>query len=238
MEPLELGFDLDDTLIPNAYSYNRPMWQCGLIISKALGYKSPYPVDLLKLHYEVDSGMVQSHGLSQDRFPESWVRTYEIVCERARVAPRANVKRLLHGTAAQFREGPYKPFRGVKRTLILLRGMKHRLHLITAGDARLQERKIKESGLGPMFHSIAITDVDKRPALAKIAGASPRRAVMVGDSKKSDILPAIELGMIAVHVPSQTWAFANADVDPSKYHVIESVTELPALLRSLAPPRK
>jgi FMN phosphatase YigB (HAD superfamily) len=42
--------------------------------------------------------------------------------------------------------------------------------------------------------------------------------MMVGDSKRSDIAPAIELGITAVHIPGDTWPFAQAELDRRAYH--------------------
>jgi putative hydrolase of the HAD superfamily len=230
MEGRLICFDLDDTLIPNTHLYHRPIWRCGEIISRALGHQSPYPIDLLKLHYDVDSSMVKRFGFSQDRFPTSWVQAYEQVCAKVGTAPDPEVSAELYREAAEFKRGPFAPFPGVVDVLRELRGQGYALHMITAGDEQLQRTKVGASGLGPLFDSVRITGVEKKEVMREIAGERPGSAVMVGDSKKSDIIPAIELGMVAVHVPSNTWAFANADVDPGSYHTIASVRDLPALL--------
>ena len=88
--------DLDDTLIPNSYRYNSAIWECGLIISRALEHRSPYATDLMKLHYETDKAMVAEFGFSARRFPISWVRLYETLCERVKVAPDPHVRSRLY----------------------------------------------------------------------------------------------------------------------------------------------
>ena len=233
MKTLQICFDLDDTLIPNTFTYNVPKWRCGLIISAALGHKCPPPADLLKLHLETDLQFVAKYGLGVDRFPASWVQTYELLCRRAGSRVDQAVARRLTRAALGFTRGPFRTFPGAKRLLSSLRRDGHALHLVTAGDDRLQAKKILRAGIRPLFDSIAITPMKKGDILAAIIKDRPDLGVMVGDSKKSDIAPAVELGMHAIWMPSQTWAFANAEIDPSKYHEIASLKEWPDLIRRL-----
>ncbi|HSD12534.1 MAG TPA: HAD family hydrolase, partial [Patescibacteria group bacterium] len=170
-------------------------------------------------------------GYGVDRFPKSWVKTYETLARRAGLPVDRRVCEAVRKTAAAFTRGPYVPFDGAKEALMELQREGHSLHLITAGDKTLQEKKVRVSGLSSLFDSVNVTGVDKKPVMAKIVGEHKERVMMVGDSTKSDVKPAIELGIVAVHVPSHTWAFAQADVDRRKYLVISSISELPALVR-------
>lgn len=225
--------DLDDTLVPNTHLYHAPSLRCCLLISEALGIKSVHPSDLLQTHLEIDMGMVKTLGYSVERYPTSWVRTYEKMARRMKLPIDRKVCARLLKTAAAFTKGPYVPFDGAKETLMELQRDGHELHLVTAGDKPLQERKIRASGLSSLFDSVNITGVDKKPVMAKISRERKDRTMMVGDSPKSDIQPAIELGLTAVLVPSHTWAFANAEIDRRKYRTIRSITELPALIGAL-----
>ncbi|MCR8550784.1 HAD family hydrolase [Salipiger sp. P9] len=80
----------------------------------------------------------------------------------------------------------------------------HHLVLITKGDLLHQERKLAQSGLGELFDAVEIVS-DKRPdTYARIFGGCPggaAGAMMVGNSLKSDIRPAIEAGGWGVYVP-------------------------------------
>jgi putative hydrolase of the HAD superfamily len=226
-------FDLDDTLIPNTCLYHGPIWKCGQLISRALGPKSPYPRDVLTLHYEIDSGMVKTHGYGADRFPESWVRTYETLAERAHVPVDRAVSKRLRATAARFKNGPYVPFPGAKDALVELQHASHMLHLVTAGEKRLQQRKLDRCGLKSLFDSTHIVKMDKKSVLEKLIGDEPRRGIMIGDSKRSDILPALELGMEAIWVKSGTWPYAQVDIDQRRFHTVDDVTQVPALVRRI-----
>jgi putative hydrolase of the HAD superfamily len=65
----------------------------------------------------------------------------------------------------------------------------------------------------------------------------PDRFVMVGNSLRSDILPVIEAGGHAIHVPYEM-SWAHEQVPPEKlagahYHEIPHIRDLPHLLDEL-----
>ncbi len=228
---LEIMYDLDDTLIPNCIKYHIPAWRCGLIISKRLGLASPYPVDVLTMQQREQMAMVERNGFTIDVFPKSWVRTYERLCRESHVPISRAVSRRLFFIAAHFADGPYWTFPGVKTALKYLKSQGHSQHLITAGAKSLQLRKISEAGLEATFDSVNVTPRDKKEIMRRIAGKHRRRCLMVGDSFRSDILPAKELGILTVHVPSKTWGYAAAQVEPD--YVLQSVRDLPGLVERL-----
>jgi putative hydrolase of the HAD superfamily len=91
----------------------------------------------------------------------------------------------------------------------------HRVVLITKGDLLDQERKLAQSGLGDLFDAVEIVSNKTAPIYTSIFarhGDGAERALMVGNSLKSDVLPVIEAGGIGVHVPhGLTWALEAAD---------------------------
>jgi len=225
--------DLDDTLIASTHLYHAPSIRCGAIITAALAERSIHPADLFQMHLEIDMAMVKTHGYGLDRYPQSWVRTYEKLSRQVKLPIDRKVCDRLAKAARAFARGPYVPIEGAKEALVELQRQGHSLHLITAGDKGLQEKKVRLSGLSALFDSVNVTGPDKLPAMTKITADRKDRTLMAGDSLRSDIKPAIELGIVAVHVPSRTWAFANQELDRRRYRTIKSVRELPALVRSL-----
>jgi putative hydrolase of the HAD superfamily len=102
----------------------------------------------------------------------------------------------------------------VRDTLEALAG-KYLLVMITKGDLFDQERKLAQSGLGDFFDAVEIvsdkTAVTYRRIFAKV-GDGPERAMMVGNSLKSDIVPAIAAGSYGVFVPHElTWVLEHVD---------------------------
>jgi len=114
------------------------------------------------------------------------------------------------------------------------------LMLVTKGDLRDQESKIKRSGLSKHFHRIEILSnkrqEDYKTLLARHQ-LRPERFLMVGNSLRSDIWPVLELGANAVYVPHHfTWAHEVAEVPPPHhrgFYSIEHLGLLPHLLEQL-----
>jgi putative hydrolase of the HAD superfamily len=126
---------------------------------------------------------------------------------------------------------------GVRETIEAL-APDYRLMLLTKGDLFDQESKLARSGLGEHFHAVEI--VSKKDArtyatiLARHAVAA-EEFLMVGNSLKSDVLPALEAGARAVHIPyTLTWAHEHVDDDALRgreFARMESIRQLPEWLR-------
>jgi len=114
------------------------------------------------------------------------------------------------------------------------------LILITKGDLLHQETKLAGSGLGHLFTGIEIVsekNADLYRSVMRRRGVEPSRFVMVGNSLRSDILPALEAGAHAVYIPYEgTWIHEHVAAEHLRgatYHEIAAIGELPGLLRSL-----
>jgi len=115
----------------------------------------------------------------------------------------------------------------------------HRLVLITKGDLLDQERKLAQSGLGEMFDAVEIVS-DKTRTTYETAfarhGDGPDRAMMVGNSMKSDVRPALEAGAFGVFVPhGLTWALEQAEPPEGhgRFHELPDLGGLPDLVAAL-----
>tara|TARA_R110002073_G_scaffold320688_1_gene496225 strand:+ start:452 stop:1156 length:705 start_codon:yes stop_codon:yes gene_type:complete len=115
----------------------------------------------------------------------------------------------------------------------------HRILLITKGDLLDQERKLAQSGLGDLFHGVEIVS-HKTPATYARAfahhGSGPDRAMMIGNSLKSDVVPALEAGAWGIYVPhGLTWALEHAETpaDHPRFREIGDLGRLPDLLAAI-----
>lgn len=109
---------------------------------------------------------------------------------------------------------PIELLAGVTETLESLKG-KYRLVVATKGDLLDQERKLKNSGLQDYFHHIEIMS-DKKSSdyqkLLKHLDCEPSNFLMLGNAIKSDILPVLEIGGFAAHIPYHvTWTHEQHD---------------------------
>jgi len=115
----------------------------------------------------------------------------------------------------------------------------HRILLITKGDLLDQERKLAQSGLGDLFHGVEIVS-QKTPATYARAfahhGSGPDRAMMIGNSLKSDVVPALEAGAWGIYVPhGLTWELEHAETpaDHPRFREIGDLGRLPDLLAAI-----
>jgi putative hydrolase of the HAD superfamily len=134
---------------------------------------------------------------------------------------------------------PVETLPQVRETLEDLSGS-FRLVMITKGDLFDQERKLAQSGLGELFNGVEIVS-DKTPDTYRRVfarhGDGAERAMMVGNSLKSDVAPAIEAGSWGVYVPHDlTWVLERIDPpeDHPRYRQIDHLGELRSLIAKLA----
>lgn len=113
------------------------------------------------------------------------------------------------------------------------------LILITKGDLLHQEQKLAASGLGDLFSAVEIVS-EKHPSTYdhafSVHGMGPKHAMMVGNSMKSDIRPALDVGAYAVHVPhGPTWALEHAETPEGhpRFHELPDLGGLMALIEGL-----
>lgn len=123
----------------------------------------------------------------------------------------------------------------VQQVLDQLHG-KYRLVVATKGDLLDQERKLIKSGLADYFHHIEIVSDKTEPEYEKLIqhlDIRPENFLMIGNSLRSDVLPVLNVGGHAVHVPYHTtWAHEQIDfeIEHENFHEISSLGELPSLL--------
>ncbi len=112
----------------------------------------------------------------------------------------------------------------------------YRLALATKGDLFDQKRKIAASGLQGFFRHIEIMPEKKKGDYERLFGSlgcAPENVLMVGNSMKSDIIPVLELGGRAVHIPHHiTWEHEHFDGEFShpNFTRLNSIRELPEYL--------
>ncbi len=115
-----------------------------------------------------------------------------------------------------------------------------RIVLITKGDLFDQERKLAQSGLGELFDAVEIVSDKSAATYERIFaryGDGPTRAMMVGNSLKSDVVPAIEAGSWGVHIPRDlTWTLehAEAPVGEPRFRELKHLGELTALIEEIS----
>lgn len=103
---------------------------------------------------------------------------------------------------------PAKPLKGVTEGLRQLRSMKqsrdYSMVVFTKGELQDQENKLKRSGLSGFFDDVVIVADKTEEAYRQLCrrfSVGPNELIMVGNSFKSDVEPALSIGAWAVHIP-------------------------------------
>ncbi|KZY48295.1 HAD family hydrolase [Roseovarius sp. HI0049] len=115
----------------------------------------------------------------------------------------------------------------------------HRVLLITKGDLLDQERKLAQSGLGELFDGVEIVSAKTPAVYADIFtrhGNGAGEAMMVGNSLRSDVRPAIEAGGWGVYVPHDlTWEIEHDEPpeDAPRFRALDDLGGLPALVAQI-----
>ena len=133
-------------------------------------------------------------------------------------------------------EAPVDLLPGVEATLSELSN-NHHLLLITKGDVLHQRAKVENSGLSDFFWNIEVVG-EKDSAVYEMLlnryGISPEMFVMIGNSVSSDILPVLNIGAKAIHVPHHTtWELEVPDPKELKkvdFPIAQSISEVPGIL--------
>lgn len=131
---------------------------------------------------------------------------------------------------------PVTLLNGVEEVLPQLQE-KYKLILATKGDLFDQERKITKSELQKYFCHIEIMSDKKQIDYEKLIGklnCSPQQFLMIGNSVKSDIMPVLNVGGYAIHIPhSVTWKYEQHDEKAINHPHLVRLTNMKEVLNYL-----
>ncbi|BCH22190.1 HAD family hydrolase [Mesorhizobium sp. L-8-3] len=225
-----IGFDADDTLWQNEQFYRLTEDRFASLLADHAD-----PTALRERLLDAQKSSLKLYGFGIKGFTLSMIETAIGITDGK--VPAAVIEQIL-AAGRDMLEHPVETLPNVRETLERLAGS-YRLVLITKGDLFDQERKLAQSGLGELFEAVEIVSDKQAETYRRIFvrhGDGPERAMMVGNSLKSDVVPAIEAGGWGVYVPHDlTWAFehAEAPVDAARFRQIVHLAELPDLLAGI-----
>ena len=225
-----IGFDADDTLWQNEQFFKLTQARFAELLA---GHADPdHLADRL---LEAEKRNLKLYGFGIKGFTLSMIETAIEVTEGA--APASVISEIL-AAGREMLAHPVETLPHARETLERLAGT-YRLVLITKGDLFDQERKVAQSGLGDLFESVEIVSHKTRSTYERIFrqfGNGPETGMMVGNSMKSDVLPAIEAGSWGVFVPHDlTWSLEHdeAPAQAPRFREIAHLGELPSLIEEV-----
>ncbi|MFD1772235.1 HAD family hydrolase [Sphingobacterium suaedae] len=211
-----IAFDADDTLWVNEPYFQEAEQQFCKLLEDDHSQQA-----VAQELFRTEMKNLSLYGYGVKGFVLCMIETASRLSDRA--VSVAQLNRMLE-IGHELLEKPIELLDGVQDTLEQLKG-RYRLIMATKGDLLDQQRKLKKSGLAPYFHHIEIMS-DKQPGdyhkLIRQLACAPGNFLMLGNSMKSDILPVLELGGFAGHIPYQvTWAHEQHEETPTHTHFVE-----------------
>jgi putative hydrolase of the HAD superfamily len=211
-----LIFDADDTLWHNNILFER-------VIADFIGWLAHPTLEhdaIRSVFNDVERLNVATHGYGSLVFLRSLADTLERTLDRpATDADRTQIADF----AVALLKHQVDLIDDVPQTLSEL-GQRHDLILLTKGEAAEQRQKIEVSGVAQYFRSLNIVpekNVEVYEELVAAESLDPSVTWMIGNSPKSDILPARQAGLRAVFIPNEsTWVLEEAALDPADSGVL------------------
>ncbi|SDT54720.1 putative hydrolase of the HAD superfamily [Paenibacillaceae bacterium GAS479] len=220
--PQTILFDLDDTLIHCNKYFNLVIDQ---FVDAMLVWFASYP-DLTETvirqkQSEIDIAGVQASGFKSDHFPQSFLDTYIDFSRLTGRSEDSNEIDLLWSMGQSVYEQEAEPYPDMEQTLESLLAAGHELHLYTGGEPLIQQRKVDRLQLQRFFgERIYIRQHKNTDALEQIlidGGFDRANTWMIGNSIRTDVVPALTTGIHAIHVEAKTeWLYniIHIDVEP------------------------
>jgi putative hydrolase of the HAD superfamily len=226
-----VAFDADDTLWHNEPLYSATASRFRDLLA---AYHSADWID--QRLYETEIRNLRHYGYGIKSFTLSMIETaIELTEGRIRGPEVAEIL----GYGKEMLEAPVRLLEGAEETVREL-ASSYRLIVVTKGDLLDQESKVARSGLGDCFSGIEIVSEKNSSTYRQICAhnsVDPERLVMVGDSLRSDILPAVEAGCHAIHIPYETpWqheVVSDDVVERYEFQIAGDLRGVPGLIGNL-----
>ncbi len=225
-----VGFDADDTLWHNERFFQITQARFSGLLAD---YSDPDHLDRRLL--EAEKRNLGRYGYGIKGFVLSMIETAIDVTD-ARVP--ANVIQEIIAAGQEMLAHPIELLPHARDAIEAISG-RYTIILITKGDLLDQERKLAQSGLGDLFDRVEIVS-DKTVRVYQRIFADHAdgvaRAMMIGNSMRSDVVPVIQAGGWGVYVPhGLVWEIEHAEtpVNAPRYREISDLGALSSLLQEL-----
>lgn len=229
-----VAFDADDTLWHNERSYRDAREQFCRMLNGAGVALTP---DAIDVHVSrTEAANIQYYGYGVSSFVLSLIETALELTE-GRIS--GGDLRVVIELAKAMHTEEIELFPGVRDLLTSL-AARYPLMLITKGQLLHQTSKLDRSGLRDCFRFVEVVS-HKTPevyrAIVSRHGVEPAGFVMIGNSLRSDILPVLEAGGWAVHVPAElSWSHEDADMPTApmpRYLTVPAIDQLPGVIATI-----
>lgn len=212
-----IAFDADDTLWVNETYFREAEIQFAELLSK---YETKNKIDQELFKTEIKNLAIYGYGIKG--FVLSMI---ECALELSNYKiPQKTLEKIVN-IGKEMLEKPIVLLDGIEEVLDKLQG-KFKLIVATKGDLLDQERKLEKSNLLKYFHHIEVMSDKKEKDYLKLIShldIEANQFLMIGNSLKSDVLPLLEIGASAIHVPFHT-TWVHEEVSEKEASVADYVT--------------
>lgn len=225
-----IGFDADDTLWQNEQYYKLTESHFRSLLADYA--EGDHVSDRL---LEAEKRNLAHYGFGIKGFTLSMIETALDITDGR--APSSVISEIL-AIGRDLLSHPVECLPHARDALDALAG-KYFLVLITKGDLFDQERKLAQSGLGDYFDAVEIVSDKTATTYRRIFGKhgeGPERSMMIGNSLKSDVVPAIAAGAWGVFVPHElTWVLEHVEKpeEAPRFREIPDLGYVPDLVANL-----
>ena len=223
MNPKVIAFDADDTLWHNEPYFDEAQERFCVLFQD---YASKHEILGLILNHQIAN--LSLYGFGIKAFTLSMIET-ALELTNHTISGSGIEKIIIIGK--DLLQKPVELLPNITEVLEQLKG-KYKLVVATKGDLKDQHRKLHDSGIGAFFHHIEVmsdkTEVDYQKMLGRL-DCHPEDFLMIGNSLKSDVLPVLNLGGHAIHVPYHTtWEYEKIDfeIEHKNFNTITNLSEL------------
>ncbi|MCR8643574.1 HAD family hydrolase [Paenibacillus sp. N1-5-1-14] len=228
-------FDLDDTLVHCNRYFNVVLDQFADEMLSYFNGQGLTAEEILERQIEIDLAGTAKHGFLPEKFPDSLVETYQHYCEqfgRPEVKDEIDFLNKLGFSAYSF---PIEPYPDMIETLQTLQEAGHTLCLYTGGDVSIQMRKVDDTGIGKFFEDRIFITLHKNTEFLRYIIETQEfdrsRTWMIGNSVRTDIMPALDNGIHAIQmIPEIEWAYnlvENTSTPKGAFYIVNDLKEVP-----------
>lgn len=250
-----ISFDLDDTLIESQSIYDEVKDRFSRWLQEKIESKGSKKIDITseeiqELQKTIDHKYASNRGFNRERFPHSLTATTlvladycnseldrtEIDLEQEELNKAYEIGDSVFHTRAGYKQ--IGMFEGAEEVLDYLDKQDIELMLVTLGDQEIQRRKIEGNNLEKWFDESSIHIVDKKEpetyqkAFEDHKNSSSYLIYHVGNSMKSDVIPAQRAGIRTIHIPQDTWSYNNHKgeiPDENRYTELNDIKQIKQL---------
>jgi len=196
-----IGFDADDTLWVNETYFRETEEKFAELLGE---YETKNKVDQELFKIEIQN--LELYGYGVKSFMLSMIESALDLSNHT--ISQQTISEILH-LGKEMISKPVDLLDGVEGVLKIL-ASKYHLIVLTKGDLLDQERKLEKSGLSKYFKHVEVLSEKKERNYTNLLGhlgINVNEFLMIGNSLKSDVIPILNIGARAIHIPFHTtWA--------------------------------